>query len=322
MKKYKQLTKHERDQLAVLRNRGKSLREIAAILGRSAGSLCRELKRNLSRHWGYLPHKAEERARQRMQTGHKRMRLKSHALRLEVERLLGIGWSPELIAGRLKLSSDFPSISPEAIYQWIYADAPHLIGCLVRQHPSRWPKGKTRRKRQLPIPHRVSIQQRPAMINSRQQPGHWETDLLIGKGTNAIQVSVERQTRFTHLKKLHRKTALASRLALSSSLSKLPPHLRRSITYDNGFENMEHHLLNAQLGTSSYFCEPFHSWEKGTVENTNGLIRRHLPKKTNFDTISDQQILQVESWLNHRPRKCLKFKTPAESFQLSVALTP
>lgn len=313
MEKYKQLTKHERDQLAVLRNRGKSFREIAAILGRSAGTLCREFKRNLSRHWGYLPHKAEERAVKRKQTGHRRMRLKSHALRMEVERRIGIGWSPELIAGRLALSSDLPPISHEAIYQWIYTEAPHLIGSLVRHHPSRWPKGKGYRKRRLPIPHRVSIQDRPQIINTRQQPGHWETDLLIGKGTSAIQVTVERQTRFTKLKKIHRKTALASRLALSSALSTFPPHIKRSITYDNGFENVEHHLLNQQIGSSSYFCEPYHSWEKGTVENTNGLIRRFLPKKTNFDTIPDTQLQQVESWLNDRPRKCLNFKTPAES---------
>lgn len=313
MEKYNQLTKHERDQLAVLRNRGKSFREIAAVLGRSASTLCRELKRNLSRHWGYLPHKAEERAVQRKQTGHKRMRLKSHALRLEVERLLMLGWSPELIAGRLSLNPQFPSISYEAIYQWVYTEAPHLIGCLVRHHPSRWPKGKARRKRKLTIPQRISIQDRPQIINDRLQPGHWETDLLIGKGVSAVQVSVERQTRFTKLKKIHRKTALAFRLALSQSLSSFPSHLKRSITYDNGSENVEHHILNQQIGSSSYFCEPYHSWEKGSVENTNGLIRRFLPKKTNFDTISDTQIQQVETWLNDRPRKCLNFKTPTES---------
>lgn len=313
MEKYKQLTKDERDQLAVLRSRGKPLREIAVVLGRAPSTLCRELKRNYSRHCGYLPHKADERAIQRKRTGHKRMRLKSYALRLEVERLIGIGWSPELIAGRLAINSNFPRISHEAIYQWVYSEAPHLIDSLVRRHPDRWPKGKGRRKRKLPIPHRVSIQDRPQIINTRRQPGHWETDLLIGKGVSAIQVTVERQTRFTKLKKIHRKTALASRLALSNSLSTFPLHLKRSITYDNGFENMEHQLLNQQIGSSSYFCEPYHSWEKGTVENTNGLVRRFLPKKTNFDTISDQEILKVESWLNDRPRKCLNFKTPAES---------
>jgi IS30 family transposase len=322
MKKgYRHLNQEERDQIAVLVNRKETLRDIAKELNRDVSTISREIERNFGLK-RYRPNQAQQRAVDRHHQAHKRERLKSHALRIEVEKRLREGWSPEIIAGRLPQEHPaLPSITPEGIYQWIYEEAPHLIPCLVRQHPKRWPKGKSRRKRKLSIPNRVSIQQRPALINSRQQPGHWETDLLIGKGTNVIQVSVERQSRFTRLHKLHRKTALASRLALSSSLSIFPPHMRRSITYDNGFENMEHQLLNAHLGTVSYFCEPFHSWEKGTVENTNGLIRRHLPKKTNFDTLSEAQISQVESWLNARPRKCLNFKTPAESFSASVALT-
>ena len=145
---------------------------------------------------------------------------------------------------------------------------------------------------------------------------------MIGKGKSAIQVSVERKTRFSRLIKIPNKTSDVSRRALASILAPLPQHLKRSITYDNGSENFEHQLLNDQLGSVSYFCQPYHSWEKGTVENTNGLIRRFLPKKTNFDTLSVQQIHSVESWLNSRPRKCLDFKSPHEAFLASVALTP
>lgn len=312
MKKYNHLSIEETNQIVVWVNRGKSLRALACCLNRNVSTISRELKRNYGRK-RYRAHWAQARAMNRHQQAHKRMRLRTHALRIEVEKRLTQGWSPELIAGRLKYHSEFPAISHETIYQWIYSEAPHLIDYLLRSHVQRWPKGKSPRKRRTAIPYRVSITERPGVIQSRKEAGHWETDLLIGKGISAIQVAVERQTRFTQLKKIPTKTAVVSRFSLASMLHPFPPSLRRSITYDNGFENTQHQLLNQQLGTTSYFCEPYHSWEKGTVENTNGLIRRFLPKKTNFDTISDQQIQQVESWLNSRPRKCLNFKTPAEA---------
>jgi transposase, IS30 family len=212
-KGYRHLNEEERDQIAVMINRNQTQRGIADALGRNVGTISREIERNHGRYH-YRPHRAQERAVQRHHQAHKRERLKSHALRLEVEKRLREGWSPEIIAGRLPQEHPaLPSITPEAIYQWIYEEASHLIPCLVRQHPKRWPKGKGRRKRALPIPNRVSISQRPQHINDRRQPGHWETDLMIGKGTSVIQVSVERQSRFTRLNKLHRKTALASRLA-------------------------------------------------------------------------------------------------------------
>lgn len=321
MKSFNHLNQEERDQIAVLVNRNKTFREIAGILGRHVSTVSREIGKNHGRK-RYRPHRAQERAAQKQQESHKHMRLKNHALRMEVERLLYLGWSPELIAGRLKKRADLPPISHESIYQWIYEHAPHLIACLVRSHPQRWPKGKRARGRSRSIPYRVSINQRPKEVESRTEPGHWETDLLIGKGSSALQVLVERKTRFTRIKKIHSKTSVASRIALESLLQPLPTPLRESITYDNGPENTEHYLINRKLGTSSYFCEPYHSWEKGTVENTNGLIRRFFPKKTNFDIIADQQIQQVESWLNSRPRKCLNFNTPAESFDSTVAFTP
>lgn len=321
MKKHNHLTLNERNQIVVFVNRHYSLREIARRLKRNVGSISREIKRNFGRK-RYRAHKAHERSVQNHSQTHKRMRLKSRVLQFEIEKLLMQGWSPELIAGRLKMHPSLPATNYESIYQWIYNSAPHLIEMLVRRHPNRWKKGRFTRKHKHKIPQRISIQQRPEIINSRQQPGHWESDLIIGKGSSAIQVSVERKFRFTRLQKILRKTAAMSSNALSKSLSELPQHLRRSITYDNGSENSDHLVLNSILGTSSYFCEPYHSWEKGTVENTNGLIRRFLPKKTNFDTISETQIFQVESWLNNRPRKCLKFFTPAEALNSAVAFTP
>ena len=316
---YKHLTETERDRLTVLRSKGRTLREIGRLLGRSPASLCRELRRNgLGKR--YYPHHAQKRASKREHESHRRPRLKNHALRLQVEQMLKEGWSPEIVAGRLTRQQGYQVTSHEAIYQWIYAEAPHLIGYLVRSHPKRWSRRYSRKRRGLQIPGRISVRERPAVVHSRRQPGHWETDLLVGPSAAALQVTVERQTRYTRLERLPRKTATAARQALIGVLAALPESLRRSLTYDNGPENAEHLQLAAQIGLRSYFCEPYHSWEKGTVENTNGLVRRFLPKRTDLATLSEARIREIESWLNNRPRKCLGFQTPAEAFNSLVAL--
>jgi transposase, IS30 family len=129
-----------------------------------------------------------------------------------------------------------------------------------------------------------------------------------------LQVLVERQTRYSKLRGLSNKTASVSRAALTGLLTPVPDHLRRSITYDNGLENSEHEVLNDDFAMTSYFCQPYHSWEKGTVENTNGLIRRFIPKRTKLESVTTERVQQIENWLNDRPRKCLKFKTSGEAF--------
>lgn len=320
---YTHLTKEERDRLAVLRSRGWSLREIAAKLGRNISTLSRELKRNKS-PGAYLPHKAQERAGQREADEHKRKRLKTYALQHDIERLIMDGWSPEIIAGRFKEKNEGKAvISHESIYQWVYSSAPHLIGYLPRAHKERYLKHYSSRGKGLKIPGRISIKDRPREVGTRKEPGNWEADLMVSQSSRkALQVCAERTSRLTRIKRLENKTAAQSREALESILSAYPKRLRRSITYDNGPENIEHRELNAAIGTQSYFCEPYHSWEKGTVENTNGLIRRFLPKKTDFAKISEGRIAEIELWLNNRPRKCLGFRTPAEVFNDFVALAP
>jgi IS30 family transposase len=227
--------------------------------------------------------------------------------------MLTKGWSPELIAGRLqRIRPELPSITYEAIYQWIYAERPDLVGYLARAHPKRKRRWK-RSTRKIRIPDRVSIRQRPVEINDRVHPGHWETDLVVGAGRAALQVAHERQTRYTRLQKIPNKSAAESRQALQTILGALPPALRRSITYDNGPENAEHQLLNQRLGMRSWFCEPYHSWEKAQVENTNGLIRRFIPKRMNLDQLPDSEIQKVETWLNERPKKVLDYRTPSEA---------
>jgi transposase, IS30 family len=310
MKPYTHLTQDERDKISVQRNRGKTWRQIARMLKRSHTALSREFRRN-GRGVVYYPHRAQEKAVKRRQN-HKRMRLKTRLLRSQIERMIMDGWSPEIIAGRLKDDHHGrPVISHEAVYQWIYSEAPHLIGYLVRSHPSRKPR-RSRRAVRSRIPDRTPLAERPSAANSRQEIGHLEADLVVGPGRSALQVIVDRKTRFVRLEKVPNKSAAACRLALSRRLKPLPAPLRRSLTYDNGLENAEHTLLNQDIGTRSFFCATYHSWEKPSVENTNGLLRRFWPKRTNFDTIHEQDIQRVEDWLNRRPRKCLLFKTSAE----------
>ena len=324
-KTYKHLNAHERDLLAVHRSRGRSLRQIAKILGRDPGTHSRELRRNAPPvHTGYyLAHKAHQRSEDRNRRSRSHRRLKNNAIRRYVERRLRRGWSPELTAGRLPRRFPDQAISHEAIYQWVYAEARHLIPCLVRAHHTRKHRGYSRRHQTTHIPRRVSIRQRPTHVLERRRIGHWETDTAVSRQSlHALQITVERKTRYTRLARLPKKGAREMSTALTRRLSRYPKGLRRSITYDNGSENTEHLRTNRVLGTRSYFCEPFHSWERGTVENTIGLVRRFFPKRTDFATLSKNQIQSVERWLNHRPRKCLGFKTPAEAFKAAgVALT-
>ncbi len=323
-KPYKHLTNHERDLLSVLKSKGQSVREIAKALNRSPATVSRELKRNAPPvHTGYyLAHKAHDRAVSRAITCRTHQRLKNDKIRKYARRRIRHGWSPELIAGRLKKLHPKLSISHEAIYQWIYTDARELIPSLVRSHRNRKRRGYSRRHKKTHIPSRVSIKERPEHVQTRQEPGHWETDTAVSRQSRpALQVSVERTTRLTKIAKLPWKGAHPMSTALTRRLKRLPKWFRLSITYDNGSENTEHVRTNKILGTKSYFCEPFHSWERGTGENTIGLVRRFFPKKTDFAKVSKNRINAVERWLNHRPRKCLGFLTPLEvANSLGVAL--
>jgi len=314
--KYSHLTEKERDMIAVLKARGKTLSDIAIEIGRHKSTISRELNRNAPAiHKGYyLSHKAQERAKARWAITHKRERLKNQEVRKYVENYLRKGWSPEIIAGRLSIDNPGESISHEAIYQYIYEERKELIPCLVRRHRKRMEKGHSRKHQKSHIPNRVSILERPKIVEKRKRLGDWETD--------SINVLTDRKSRVTLLKKLPQKTAEDTKLAILESLGKYPVNYRRTITYDNGSENTEHKEINKILDTQSYFCEPYHSWEKGTVENTIGLIRRWLPKKTDLAEVSEGEIVGIEDWLNNRPRKCLKYKTPLEVLEKerSVAL--
>jgi len=323
---YNQLSSEERDKIAILRAQGLSLEKIAQAIGRNKSTISRELKRNISPIYNvYLPHKADMRAKERKHKAGKRKRLKHLVIQKYVLQKLKLRWSPEQIAGRLPLDCRGLSISHEAIYQYIYDRQTRseidLTPSLPRAHKKRSLFGRSHRHTKSHIPDRVSIDKRPAYIEKRKQPGHWETDTMISRQSkNALVISLERSSRLLHINKIKAKKSHRVLAAITERLGSYPEFLRRSITYDNGSENVDHREINKALGTRSYFCNPYHSWEKGSVEHAISLIRRFLPKKTDFAIISPSKLKTIENLLNNRPRKCLTFKTPAEVFSSCVAL--
>lgn len=322
-KEYSQLTPDERDRISLLKGQGRSLRSIATELGRSHTTLSRELRRTAeaTSNAVYLPHVAQQYAAERRKRACAHPRLRDPQLQAYIREHIQRGWSPERIAGRYK-QQGLGQVSHEAIYQWVYDQAKELIKFLPRRHPTRLPRGHRYRKQKVSfIPSRTPIADRPKEIALRDEEGHWEADLVVGRGRKtAIQLVVERKSRFVLIAKLAAFSAAAVEEALASMLEAYPAGLRRSITYDNGRENVRHERVNDRLGTRSYFCDPMQSWQKGSVENAAGLIRRHLPKRTDFAIVSAEEIQRIESWMNDLPRKCLGFKTAAEAFRQSGAL--
>ncbi len=324
---YSHLSLAERDRLAIFRARGLSINEIARRLKRNKSTVSRELERNRGPVYNsYGGGSADRRARQRRRLASRRECLKTARIRAYVRTKIRLGWSPEQIAGRLSDDLSGLSISHEAIYQYIYHPMirrqENLVPFLPRAHWKRQQKGHRHTHRDPHIPERVSICHRPAHIERRKQLGHWENDLVISRRSPvALNILVERKSRFTKIAKVQSHKPHHTRCAITRTLAQYPKRARRSITYDNGHENLEHREVNEVLGTASYFCEPYHSWEKGTVENTVGLVRRVFPKKTDFTRVTTRAIKRLERRLNNRPRKSLYFKTPKEVFSKAVALT-
>ncbi len=285
-------------------------------VNRDPATIFRELTRNAPPvHTGYyLAHKAQQRAEQRRSKAHQRTRLKNNAISAYVQQKLSLSWSPEQIAGRLPVDHPGFSISHEAVYQYIYKEHPELIPQLSRSHKKRHKKGHSRKHKKSHILNRVGIQDRPQNIAARQHVGHWESDTVVSRqSTVALMLLLERKTRLSLITKLQQKTAAENSQNIIARLQGLPQPLRQSITYDNGSENTDHDIVNHELLTRSYFCNPYHSWEKGSVENAAGLVRRFFPKKTDFSTVSAAAIAHVENLLNTRPRKCLNYLTPLEA---------
>jgi IS30 family transposase len=317
-KPYKHLSQEEREIIANLLSGGSSLGDIAKAVGRDKSTISRELNRNSPpERRRYVPCRAHARACERKTEANKHERLKNDLIRQYVKAGLAKGWSPEQISGRIRLDHPGESINHEAIYQYIYhpqnPDRLEVIQLLRRAHKKRKNKSIGRKVRKTTIPNRIPIDDRPKSVESRRQYGHWEGDSLISrKSKAALNTLVERKSRLVLITKLSRKSADETNQAVIDRLKKLPAKGRQTLTLDNGTENAKHEALSARLGIKCYFARPYASWERGTNENANGLIRWYLPKGTDFRKITSEQIARIEYLLNSRPRKCLGYRTPTE----------
>ena len=316
------LTLEEREEIVIGLELGHSLGVIAKSIKRSVSTISRECTRNQPscNKVKYRAVPAHKRSQERQEKAHRRARLKSEATRQYVAEKLKLGWTPELISGRIKREGLLNTISHESIYQWVYSERKDLIKHLPRSHRKRRKRGSAKYKHASKIPNRTPISDRSFLADSRQESGHWEADTVVSRQSKgAIAVMVERKTRLIKIHKLASKSALNMQNALIESLQSEPNHLRKSITYDNGTENTLHASVNQALGTLSFFCQPYHSWEKGSVEQSIGLVRRTYPKKTDWDLVSQLDLDIIQHQLNHRPRKCLNFLSPLEAYAVALA---
>lgn len=315
MKKAGKIKAWERDQIALMKAEGDTVRGVARKLGRSPSSISEEIKRN-SYQGHYVAIHAQRVTEERRVQARKRHPLKNRSIYSYAMRKLRNGWSPEQIAGRLKLrhpDNPYWHIHHETIYRFVYGPKnkeKRLWEYLPRKQKRRRSKYGRKAKR-CRIPDTVSIHQRPKEVEDRRIFGHWEGDSVVGKWhKSGIHTQVERKTRYLQAKLITDFTADKTQQAQQKIFDQLPADARRSTTVDNGKEFTNH----KQFSLPVFFCDPYASWQKATNENTNGLIRRYLPKKTDFRKIGQLDLDDIVEEINNRPRKCLGFFTPQEAF--------
>ncbi|MGH8632163.1 MAG: IS30 family transposase [Burkholderiales bacterium] len=322
-REYVHLTPLERDYFGQALARGETLRTIARQLQRCPSTLSREYQRNRQPQ-GYSPMLAQTLASARATQARRARKLhRAGPLWRTVHRLLRRRWSPEQIAGHLRRYYPLDMtqrVSHETIYRAIYilprgALRRQLIACLRQQHRRR-DRHADRRGQHTKIPNLVPIAARPEEVTERQVAGHWEGDLLMGRrNQSALGTLVERQSRYLILARLPGQTAPAVRQGFARRLRRLPASLRKTLTYDRGAEMAEHEALTRSVQIRVYFADPHSPWQRGTSENTNGLLRQYLPKGTDLSGISQRTLNRIASQLNTRPRRVLGFATPQEVFE-------
>lgn len=284
---------------------------MAVALGRNPGTISREVARNKTPEV-YLPDTAGLQYKERRKHCHPKSRLSDGELRKYVLLKLEKGWSPEIIAGRLRKRFKRTLVNHETIYKFIY-DSELGKQWKLYEYLPRGKKKRTKRRgrktKKCAVRNRVFIEMRQKEANKRSEIGHWESDSLLFGHRHAVNTSAERMSRFTLLTKLDNRDAAATAFALTNRLWYLPV---KSITSDNGPENALHEKVSDVLKAPFFFCHPYHSWEKGTVENRNGVVRRYLPRKTNLDEVAQSDLDDIAFEINNRPMKCLNFQTPCE----------
>ena len=324
-KQYSQLGYEERQTIAISREQGLGIRAIARVLNRSASTISREIARN-GGGGAYSCRFAQQRHVRKRRHGRPPSKLVvGNTLFASVQTLLQQRWSPQQIAGHLAKLHTHESalrVSHETIYNVIYAQPRgelrgDLIACLRLARTKRWPRsrGEDRRGQMADL---LSIHVRPPEIEDRQFPGHWEGDLVKGAGNlSAVGTLVERSTRLLMLVRLpHPNPATAAHVlqAFTDKLNAIAQPMRKTLTYDRGREMAHHVQLTTNTGVAVYFCDPHSPWQRGTNENTNGLVRQYLPKGTDLSGYSQQQLDAIADEMNGRPRKTLDWATPLEVY--------
>jgi IS30 family transposase len=324
MKKYTHITDTEKEFIRTSLYWKKSIREIAKSLGRNPSSISREIKKKTTSLGFYLPHTSSKYKWKAKEIIIRKRKTDIPIIRDYLIEHLKKNYSPQIIAARIYRDTGH-YINKDTIYKFVYHTMPELTIYLPRKH-----KGRMRMKylqnknRKSLIQNRTDIDLRPTEANERKEFGHFEADTICSPkgGAAALLVVVDRKTRLTRIRKLARKTSQQASSQIIFALNEYNISQLHSITYDNGCEFCGHENVNNLLRIKSYFCKPYHAWEKGTVENINGLIRWFFPKKTNFDTITEQEINEVENWINNRPMRVLGYKSPYEFYNdiMAVAL--
>ena len=300
----------EREILYRLLKAKKPKAEITRLMGRDRSTIYREIKRNTGGR-GYRPKQAQRKAEERRLRCRREPKMNDPRLKSSVTRLLKKAWSPDQIAGRLR--REFPRnsekrVSHQTIYAWIVREAPEL-----RSHLRRGGKRRSGPEKRGQLAGCVSIEGRPKVVDSRGRFGDWEGDTVVSPGRRSGLVTmVDRKSGYTRIRKTASLKSATTRQAAHRSLHDLPETLRRTMTLDNGKEFAEHQQLAEQLGLDIYFAKPYASWQRGTNEHTNGLLRQFFPKGTDFARISHHAVARAEKLLNERPRKRLDYRTPQE----------
>lgn len=319
---YNRLSFEEREEISRYIESGLSLREISRRLGRSPSTVCREV-RNLNNYRAVRAQKEALIKASHRKLGKRKLAMNPKLLEVVREKLR-LCWSPEQIARHLKkrYKTQCMQVSKESIYTYIYVFLRRSLReeftlQLRRKHKKRRVRGRSAKGQKSQLKDMVLIDERPKEVNDRLVPGHWEGDIMIGgaREQTALGTLVERKTRYAILVPLRNKSSEEVRKAFAKEIKKLPKELRLTLTYDQGREMAGHKLFTKETEMKVYFAHPQSPWERGTNENTNGLIRQFFPKATNFKNLTRKEIKWVQRALNDRPRKTLNWKTPKEALQ-------
>jgi len=314
-KGYHHLTYDQRCQIQTLKERGDSLEKIAENLRVHRSTVYREISRN-SYDSNYKYQQANKKALDRRQAASsKKTKMKPNLIEI-IEEKLKLQWSPEQISGRLKRIYGAKGVSHEMIYRYVWENKQQggELYKNLRHNGKKYNKRGSKKAGRGFIPNRVDIDKRPSIVEEKSRIGDWEIDTIIGKNHKGAIVSiVDRHSKLTMLAKVSRKTAHDVEKALTSRLSHVQDYVY-TITSDNGKEFANHLAISKELKADFYFARPYHSWERGLNEHTNGLVRQYIPKSAHFDVVSKEEIQKIEDLLNNRPRKVLQFLTPMEVF--------